>query len=264
MTRTVRWAMAWVIAGIAAVALLAACEGGGMSETQVAPPQEIAAAEPDREIIRNADIALRVDDVRETVDRIDSITAQAEGRVASKSVTATGDSLYAFVTARVPADRLDSVIAALGSLGEVTSLSVVAEDVTAQGADLDARIQALQASITRLRELLAAAQTTKDLIEIEAELTTRQAELDSLVAQRAVLSDLVALSTLNVSVSPSSEAAEWSPPGFASGLQSGWNALRTLTAGLITLVGFLLPFIAVLLLFAIPVVALVVVLRRRK
>ena len=264
MTRTVTWAMSWVIAGIAAMTLLAACEGGGMSETQVAPPQEIAAAEPDREIIRNADMSLRVDDVRETVDRIDSITAQAEGRIASKSVTATGDSLYAFVTARVPADRLDSVIAALGSLGEVTSLSIVAEDVTAQGADLDARIQALQASITRLRELLAAAQTTKDLIEIEAELTTRQAELDSLVAQRAVLSDLVALSTLNVSVSPSSEAAEWSPPGFASGLQSGWNALRTLTAGLITLVGFLLPFIAVLLLVAIPVVALVVVLRRRR
>lgn len=244
--------------------LLAACEGGGMSETQVAPPQEIAAAEPDREIIRNADMALRVDDVRETVDRIDSITAQAEGRIASKSVTATGDSLYAFVTARVPADRLDSVIAALGSLGEITSLSVVAEDVTAQGADLDARIQALQASITRLRELLAAAQTTKDLIEVEAELTTRQAELDSLVAQRSALSDLVALSTLNVSVSPSSEAAEWSPPGFASGLQSGWNALRTLTAGLITLVGFLLPFVAVVLLAAIPVIALILVLRRRR
>jgi hypothetical protein len=209
-------------------------------------------------------MSLRVDDVRETVDRIDSIAAQAEGRIASKSVTATGDSLYAFVTARVPADRLDAVIAALGSLGEVTSLSVVAEDVTAQGVDLDARIQALQASITRLRGLLEAAQTTKDLIEIEAELTTRQAELDSLVAQRAVLSDLVALSTLNVSVSPSSEAAEWSPPGFASGLQSGWNALRTLTAGLITLVGFLLPFIAVVMLVAIPVVALIFVLRRRR
>lgn len=264
MTRTVLWAMSWVMAGIAAVVLLAACEGGGMSETQVAPPQEIAAAEPDREIIRNADMALRVDDVRETVDRIDSITAQAEGRIASKSVTATGDSLYAFVTARVPADRLDSVIAALGSLGEITSLSVVAEDVTAQGADLDARIQALQASITRLRELLAAAQSTKDLIEVEAELTTRQAELDSLVAQRSALSDLVALSTLNVSVSPSSEAAEWSPPGFASGLQSGWNALRTLTAGLITLVGFLLPFVAVVLLAAIPVIALILVLRRRR
>lgn len=264
MTRTVTWAMSWVMAGIAAVVLLAACEGGGMSETQVAPPQEIAAAEPDREIIRNADMALRVDDVRETVDRIDSITAQAEGRIASKSVTATGDSLYAFVTARVPADRLDSVIAALGSLGEITSLSVVAEDVTAQGADLDARIQALQASITRLRELLAAAQSTKDLIEVEAELTTRQAELDSLVAQRSALSDLVALSTLNVSVSPSSEAAEWSPPGFASGLQSGWNALRTLTAGLITLVGFLLPFVAVVLLAAIPVIALILVLRRRR
>jgi hypothetical protein len=55
------------------------------------------------------------------------------------------------------------------------------------------------------------------------ELTTRQAELDSLVAQRAALSDLVALSTLNVTVDPRSEAAVWTPPGFVSGLESGWN-----------------------------------------
>jgi TRAP-type mannitol/chloroaromatic compound transport system permease small subunit len=37
-----------------------------------------------------------------------------------------------------------------------------------------------------------------------------------------------------------------------------------LTAGLITLVGFLLPFIAVVMLVAIPVVALIFVLRRRR
>lgn len=99
----------------------------------------------------------------------------------------------------------------MGDLGEVLSLNVVAEDVTAQGADLDARIGALEVSITRLRQLLATAETTKDLIDIEAELTARQAELDSLVAQRAALSDQVAQSTLVVSVSPRSEAVAWTP-----------------------------------------------------
>jgi hypothetical protein len=252
-------------AGLGAIILLAGCAGGdSTTQGEIAPAQNPVTSEPGAEIIRNADMSLRVTDVRETVDRIDSITAQAGGRIASESVTSTGDSLYASVTARVPTDRLDSVITAVGDLGEVMSLSVVAEDVTAQGADLDARIEALQVSITRLRQLLASAETTKDLIEIEAELTARQAELDSLVAQRAALSDLVALSTLNVTVDPRSEAAVWTPPGFVSGLESGWNALRTVTSGLVTLLGFLLPFLGVLAILAVPIVLLIFLLRRRK
>lgn len=264
-----RRAAALLLTAVTASLLLAGCAGGdtmsqdAMTEGGAVPAQDVIAQEPTREIIRNADMALRVDDVQDAVDRIDSIAAQSGGRIASESVVSTGDSRYATLTARIPAERLDSVITAVGDLGEVLSLNVVAEDVTAQGADLDARIGALEVSITRLRQLLATAETTKDLIDIEAELTARQAELDSLVAQRAALSDQVAQSTLVVSVSPRSEAVAWTPPGFVSGLESGWNALRTATGALVTLAGFLFPFVAVLALIAVPII-LFVVFRRRK
>ena len=264
-----RRAAALMLAAATASLLLAGCAGGetmsqdALTEGGAVPAQDVVVQEPTREIIRNADMALRVDDVQVAVDRIDSITAQSGGRIASEEVVSTGDSRYAAITARIPAERLDSVITAVGDLGEVLSLNVVAEDVTAQGADLDARIEALEVSIARLRQLLATAETTKDLIDIESELTARQAELDSLVAQRAVLSDQVAQSTLIVSISPSSEVPAWSPPGFVSGLESGWNTLRTVTAALVTLAGFLLPFVAVLALIAVPII-LLVVFRRRK
>ena len=74
----------------------------------------------------------------------------------------------------------------------------------------------------------------------------------------------MALSTLNVTVDPRSEAAVWTPPGFVSGLESGWNALRTVTSGLVTLLGFLLPFLGVLAILAVPIVLLIFLLRRRK
>lgn len=258
-----------LLTAVAASLLLVGCAGGdtmsqdALTEGGAVPVQEVVVQEPKREIIRNADMTLRVDDVQDTVDRIDSITSQSGGRIASESVVSTGESSYATITARIPAERLDSVITAVGDLGEVLSLNVVAEDVTAQGADLDARVEALEVSIARLRQLLATAETTKDLIDIEAELTARQAELDSLVAQRAALSDQVAQSTLVVSVSPRSEAVAWTPPGFVSGLESGWNALRTATGALVTLAGFLFPFVAVLALIAVPII-LFVVFRRRK
>ena len=128
---------------------------------------------------------------------------------------------------------------------------------------IDARLTRLRAD-ARLGELLADAATTKDLIEIEAELTIRQAELDSLVAQRAALSDLVAMSTLTIMVTPSSEAGAWTPPGFLSGLQSGWNALRTVVGALITLAGFVLPFIGAIAIIVVPITLVIILLRRRK
>lgn len=255
----------WLLALVAGATFLAGCAGGGTSDSgEMMPAQDLATIDEKREVIRNASLSLRVDDVRATVEQISDVAAASGGRISGENLNATGDALYADITARVPAERLDAVIDQISGLGTVTSVNVMTEDVTAQGVDLDARIKALTTSITRLQQLLAAATTTKDLVEIEGELTARQADLDSLVAQRAALSEAVAMSTVTVFVTPSSEAAAWTAPGFLSGLESGWNALRSLTAGVITLAGFALPFLAALALIAIPVVIVVVVVRRSK
>ena len=262
--RRSRWRLAALLGVIGIVLVGCGSSGSGDSIESVPLPAEEVLDEPGREIIRNANMSVRVDDVRTAVAGVKAITQQAGGRVSNESVNTTGDALYADITVRVPAEALDAVIEQVSALGTVMSVNVFAEDVTAQGADLDARIAALQTSIDRLTQLLATAETTKDLIEIEGELTERQAELDSLTAQREALSELVALSTLSVYLEPSSEAAQWSPPGFLSGLESGWNALRTTTAGLITVAGFALPFLIVGAIIVVPIVVLVVWLNRRR
>jgi len=61
-----------------------------------------------------------------------------------------------------------------------------------------------------------------------------------------------------------SEAAAFTPPGFVLGLQSGWNAFRTGTATLLTAAGFLLPFLLVIAIVAIPVIVVEIALRRRR
>jgi hypothetical protein len=256
--------MAGVLTVVGLVLVGCGSSGSGDSMESVPLPPEEVLEEPGREIIRNANMSVRVDDVTASVASVKAIAQQAEGRVSNESINTTGDALYADITVRVPAEDLDAVIDEVSDLGTVMSVNVFAEDVTAQGADLDARIAALQTSIDRLTQLLATAETTQDLIEIEGELTERQAELDSLTAQREALSELVALSTLSVYLEPSSEAAQWSPPGFLSGLESGWNALRTTIAGLITVAGFALPFLIAGAIVVIPIVVLVVWLNRRR
>jgi len=260
------------LAGLACASLLllAGCAGGEGASTEAKPdmaaPEGAAPAsveEKPREIIRNADIAVRVQDVRASVAQANAIATGADGRTATQSVMSQGESVYADMTLRVPAASLDSVLASLAQLGDVQTLNITTEDVTAQAIDLDARMSALQASVDRLEELLRQATSAQALVEIERELSARQAELDSLVAQRAALTDAVALSTVYVSLSPASEAAEFTPPGFLSGLESGWNALRTVIATLVTVTGFLLPFILALAVIAVPITAIVLALRRR-
>ena len=119
---------------------------------------------------------------------------------------------------RVPSARYEAVVADIQKLGGVTQYSTEASDVTQQKQDIDARISALQTSTKRLESLMADADSTADLIEIENALSGRQAELDSLTTQRDYLEDQVAFSTLSVDftapgvVSPGSPA----PSGTAS------------------------------------------------
>jgi hypothetical protein len=259
-----------VAAAALAPALLAACAGGGSSDSGVAMPAPEAGApavdgaeQGDREVIRNAQLVLRVPDVTAGADEVSALAVSAGGRVASAELGEQGEAQYASVVVRVPSTGLDDYLTAVRGLGTIESLRLSAEDVTAQAVDLDARIEALSVSLDRLNELLAQADTTADLIEIEREITVRQAELDSLEAQRAALSDAVALSTVWIELVADSAAAPFTAPGFLSGLESGWSALRSGVGVAITVVGFLVPFLVLVLIVAAPIVALVVWLRRR-
>lgn len=257
-------------AALAAIALvgLTACGGGEMGGEMAPeagkPTTDTVVNEPDRQVIRNADLTIRVDDVRESVGDVNAIATSAGGRTSQQSVTAEGEAVYASLTLRVPADALDDVLARLGALGDVQSVNITTEDVTTQVVDLDARIEALQTSVDRLEALMSQATSAQDLVEIERELSARQAELDSLTAQRAALADAVALSTVTVWLSPSSEAAEFTPPGFLSGLESGWNALKTVVATIITALGFVLPFLVLILAIAAPVAIVIFLVGRRR
>ena len=154
------------------------------------------------------------------------------------------------------------IVADLGDLGTVISVSITAQDVTTQVVDLDARIGVLQTSIDRLKSLQAQATSVTDLVAVESELANRQGELDSLTAQRGYLGQQVAMSTVTVSLSPITELTSSTAPGFLAGLQNGWSAFLALIAFVITSAGFLIPFVVIGAIVVIPVILLVM--KRKK
>ncbi|MFB6610561.1 DUF4349 domain-containing protein [Agromyces sp. NPDC056379] len=262
--------------------LLAGCTAGqststgepGVMSGEVAPdaPQSVEGGDAaddavaDRSVITTGWMAITVDDPIAAAQSTADIADASGGRVDSRSETPGTDTQTpsARLTLRIPADELEAVVADLRELGTVTSVSMDATDVTAQRQDLDARIEALTASVDRLRELLGAATSITDLIAIESELTTRQAELDSLTQQRDALVDQVDYSTLGVDLVTEAQAPAAVPGDFWSGLAAGWDALVVFGAWLGVAIGVLLPWLLAAAVIAAIVIGIVLLSTRRR
>ena len=219
---------------------------------------ETSQAAIDQQLIQTASIALRVDDVAETATAITSYVNGIQGRIDSKNEYRNPDSsaiTSAEFMIKVPSDKLDEALDRLKTFGDLEGFSTSATDVTLQVVDLDARIAALQNSISSLKKLLDDASNVSDLLAAEAALTQRQSELDGLTSQRNYLADQIDLAAIWVSVYPKNSLAAIKPIGFIAGLEKGWEEIVKFASNLTTWSGLALPWIglvvALLLIFKI-------------
>jgi Domain of unknown function (DUF4349) len=203
-----------------------------------------------REVIRTGEMWMTVDKVESATDDVRDAADDAGGFVGDEQVHARDG--RADVTIRVPATDFDDVRAQIAELGDVGEQSVEAQDVTAEMVDVETRIGSLRASVERLQGLLDGAGDVGQLAMVEGELATRETELEALLGQQRVLRDQVALATLTVHLSedevaaPSEDAA-----GFRDGLRQGWATAIDAGRAVLAAVGFLLPFLPLLLVAAV-------------
>ncbi|MCV7382489.1 DUF4349 domain-containing protein [Mycolicibacter longobardus] len=261
------WAL---LIGLAAVLLLAisGCAGDrAPSGARELAPSDAAVSAPapmsppkerlQRDIVTTGSLNIAVADVGVAVDRLVGLTTGFGGRVDDRTErTTSGHGRTAELTLRIPSPKVDEFLDDAKQLGDVSSIALKHDDVTGQRVDLDARVAALQASVDRLTALMKSASTTADLLQAETELTSRQADLDSLRAQRTQLGDQISYATLTVSLASEFESTS---PGFVASVRHGWHALLSFTQGLIAVAGFLLPWLPVIAVIA----GVFVVLRRR-
>jgi hypothetical protein len=215
---------------------------GGVADSPPAPPQAPPTTVA-RDIVTTGSLQMVVAEPAQVADRLVSAVTDAGGRVDSRSERSGSSSPVVDLVLRIPADKVDGVLADAKKLGAVESMSIVHTDVTSQRVDLDARIEALQTSVNRLLELMGRAGSVADLLAAESSLTQRQAELDSLRAQRAALRDQISDATINVNLSAKPTVTR---TGFLGALERGWQSLIATVHGVVVTVGFLLPWMLVL------------------
>lgn len=225
-----------------------------------------AAVVYDRKLARRADISITVPDVDAAASKVRSIAVAANGMVLAEAISSEPDGVttggFSTITITVPTDALDATLDRLSALGKVHSRNASTDDVTGQYVDTEARVKTMQASVDRVRALMAQATRLGDIVSLEAELSRRQADLESTESQLAALKDAVTLSPVEVRLSTDEQVLQKAEPdtGFLAGLKAGWGAFTASVTVLLTVLGALLPFAVVLALVLVP---LLVWLRRR-
>lgn len=241
-------------------------------DTSEAVASSNGAAVTQRLIIRQGNISISVEntvDVRDRIDAIVSSLAENGAYVVTSSESGRGEGRQPYINMviRIPVGRFDSVMDQIAEMGiEVEERYEDAQDVTEEYVDLEGRIEAMEISIERLKEFMADAEFTEDLLNAEAQLTTREAELEALQGRLNYLAESAALSSINITLIPYelSEPIDrsWKPAEtFRSAVENLLDSLQGFADFMIYFVIAALPWLVFIGLIIWGVVAAV---RRRR
>ncbi len=280
-----------VLAALLLVGGLAACSGGGDSaSSDVAAGGSVGADEdagggavaPEpapganrtviqtKAMIRTGQVAVTSDQLDDARDEVDQLLFGFGGTVDSEETSHDRDGSIerSTLVLRVPVAKFKAAMDALEKLGKVKTSDTRSKNVTTEVIDVNERVETLQTSLDRLQDYQRDSEDIDELIRFEDQITQREAELQSLRAQQAYLSDQTSMSTITLYLStpdkyvPPPDALE--DAGFLTGLKSGWNALMDFVVVTLTVFGAVIPFAGAFALVGVPTWLLVRALARRR
>ncbi|MFJ9639274.1 DUF4349 domain-containing protein [Streptomyces sp. NPDC101178] len=224
----------------AASAAPEAAKGG---ERQKAPKPGAAGTH----VIRTAELSVEVRSAPKAAAAARSTVEASGGLVATETTERVDDEHeFSHLVLRVPQDSFQEVLGKLAGSGKLLSRSSNAKDVTDQVVDVESRIATQRASVKRVRELMDRAERITDVVTLEGELSSRQADLESLLAQQSSLKDRTTLATITLDLSEPDaprQGGKDDDPGFLDALGGGWDAFVTMFRWIAVALGASAPFL---------------------
>lgn len=223
------------------------------------------ATAPERLVIRTSDLELIVPDTEDTLDRIQDLAEELGGYVVSLNTYQYQQGVEATVTFRVPADSFREALDRVRDLATtVRRESISGQDVTEEYVDLQARLRHLRAKEEQLLEFLDQAEDTEAVMQVYAELSRTQEEIERVEGRMQYLENQAALATITAHLIPDElaqplEVGGWNlPRTFRNAVEALLDVLEFTVKALIYLIVVGLP---TLLVIAAPIVGLVFLIR---
>jgi len=236
------------------------------------------APDPERIVIKDADITIVVENPPDVLDDIVRMAEDMGGYVVSANLYQSrldnGQEVpRGSITIRVPAARLNDALDLIESASDREPLSknISSQDVTREYTDLQSRLRNLEEAEAQLREIMASANKTEDVLAVYNQLVQVREQIEVIKGQIHYYEQSAALSAISVELL-ADEAVQpltiggWQPIDVAKdAIQSLINALKFVAIALIWIVLFILPVVILLaLIFLVPLTLVVKVMRKRR
>lgn len=133
----------------------------------------------DRKIVRTGSLNMEVADISTALDEIAKIAAQYNGYVVSSNQRGDDDNPSGHISVRVPFSNFNDVLQKLKTLAtKVTYENTNSQDVTEQYMDLKAQLKNYEATEAQYLELLKKAESVKDVLEVQKELSNVRGSIE--------------------------------------------------------------------------------------
>ena len=199
-------------------------QDAGIFET-AANSSGIVSPDMEKRVVRNGGLSIRVEDAAWSADEIDRIATRLGGFTASRDISdqqmyplpmmqnvrdessakgaTSGNMRSGTVVIKVPSEKFDEAVSAIRGIASVVlNESSSASDVTAQFADLEARIKNKHAEEEAFTKILnTTSGKVSDVLEVTRELSRVRGEIEQLETEKKYMESQTDMASITISLS---------------------------------------------------------------
>jgi hypothetical protein len=223
-----------------------------------------------RMIIKNGELTMEIEKYDDCMVKIQKISDSSGGFISDSKM----DIPYAGVKRgnieiRIPSEKFETLMIEIKKLASKVEVEgVKGTDVSEEFFDLEARLINKQKAEARMQEIMKAAKTVREILEVERELTGIREDIERFEGRRRFLADQASLSTIRVTmhepypVSVSSSGGFWATIG--DGFVHGIKGFAVILSGTIAFLIAGIPVFALIFLIVYLTVKTIKRSRRKK
>lgn len=208
---------------------------------QAPTPSAAALATAARLLIYHAEVRLKATNMPRAMAQLDSLVRRSGGYLSAAAETRADGEWRQETTVRVPPAQFRTLLNGLAGLGNIEEKKLSTDDVTAEHADIAARLQTKRAVAQQYTALLAKAQKIKDILDIEEKLGEVREEIEATESRLKTLNDEVAYATITLTLYQPITQNMPDAPVVSLGSRTveafygGWQLLISLLLGVLNL-----------------------------
>jgi len=224
------------------------------------PPTDVK----DRMVVKTSSLSILTKNVSQSLDSIKKYAESIDGYMTQSSLSNPQDAASADIAIRVPGEKLEDTLSFIRQSGiKVVSENLSGYDVTDEYVDNESRLATLEENKQRFDEMMKKATSIDDILKIQQQIFSLQAQIDQIKGQQKYLSETSKTVLISVFLSTDEFSLPYSP-------QQPWRpevVFKTAVRSLITTfhkLGSLIIWLAVYSVILLPVIILFVYIKKRK